>query len=147
MIAWARFRLEQHRIHRWMDKISHAGKEAEEKARARGATAEELYELGHNSHFEHRLADDELIRLTSNYYVRLANRMLIPVPEFKTEGGAWLESQERPGLYHLTPEALHDLRAAIRAEKKARREEWTIWLAGLTGLIGAISGLVAIIKK
>jgi hypothetical protein len=72
--------------------------------------------------------------------------MLIPVPEFKTEGGAWMESQET-GLYHLTPHALHELRAAIRAEKKARREEWTIWLALLIGAIGALSGLVAIIKK
>ena len=147
MIGWAKFRWEQLKIERWMDKISRAHTEAEEKARARGATAQELYDLGHEHHFEHRLAEDEMIRLTSSYYVRLANRMLIPIPEFKTEGGAWTESQQRPGLYHLTPQALHDLRATIRAERKARREEWTIWLAGFTGVIGAISGLIAIIKK
>ncbi len=146
MLAYIRFRWEQHKIERWMDKISHAHKDAEQKARARGATDAELHELGHNSHFEQLLADDEMIRLTSFYYLRLANRMLIPVPEFKTEGGVWVESQ-RTGQYHLTPQALHDLRATIRAEKKARREEWTIWLALGMGLIGTLSGLIAIIKK
>ena len=88
-----------------------------------------------------------MIRLTSNYYVRLAHRMLIPVPEFKTEGGHWMESEEHPGRYHLTPQTLHELRAAIRSEKKARREEWTVWLVLITGILGALSGLVAIIKN
>ena len=146
MLAYIRFRWEQHKIERWMNKISRAHKDAEQKARARGATAEEVHELGHDSHFEQLLADDEMIRLTSSYYLRLANRMLIPVPEFKTEGGAWMESQQT-GHYHLTPQALHDLRATIRAEQKARREGWTVWLALGTGIIGALSGLIAIIKK
>jgi len=105
-----------------------------------------MYELGHDFHFEHLLAGDEMIRLTSSYYVRVANRMLIPVPEFKAEGGAWVESQQT-GLYHLTPQALHDLRATIRAEGKARRDEWSVWLVLVTGVIGALSGLIAIIKK
>jgi hypothetical protein len=146
MIQWITFRWKQHQIERWIDSISRAHDKAQREARARGATADELHELGHKYHFEHRLAADEVIRLTSAYYVRMANRMLIPVPEFKTEGGAWMESQET-GLYHLTPHALHELRAAIRTEKKARREEWTIWLALLIGAIGALSGLIAIIKK
>jgi hypothetical protein len=111
-----------------------------------GSSFAESYELGHGYHFEHLLADDEMIRLTSSYYLRLANRMLIPTPEFKTEGGAWMESQQT-GLYHLTPQALHELRATIRAEQKARREEWTVWFVLATGVIGALSGLIAIIKK
>ncbi|MGC2459250.1 MAG: hypothetical protein WA435_14785 [Gallionellaceae bacterium] len=146
MLNWIKFRREQHKIERWMDKISRAHKDAEKNVREKGASSEALYQLGHEYCFEHLLADDEMIRLTSSHYVRLANRMLIPVPEFKTEGGAWMES-EQTGLYHLTPQAVHELRATIRAEKKARREEWTIWLALMTGVIGALSGLIAIIKK
>jgi len=146
MIQWITFRWKQYQLEQWVDKISRAHKEADQKARAKGAAGDELQELGHKFHTEHRLAEDEIIRLTSAYYVRLANRMLIPVPEFKTEGGAWMESRET-GLYHLTPKALHELRATIRAERKARREEWTIWLALVIGAIGALSGLIAIIKK
>lgn len=146
MIQWITFRWKQYQLECWIDKISRAHKEADHKARAKGATADELHEIGHRYHFEHRLAEDEIIRLTSAYYARLANRMLIPVPEFKIDGGAWMESRET-GLYHLTPQALHELRATIRAEKKARREEWTIWLALFIGAIGALSGLIAIIKK
>jgi len=94
MIDWAKFRWEQYQIERWIDRISREQRDAEEKARAKGATAQELHDLGHDFFFQRKLADDEMIRLTSNYYVRLAHRMLIPVPEFKTEGGAWMESDE-----------------------------------------------------
>jgi hypothetical protein len=146
MLSWVKFRWQQHKIERWMDRISSAHKEAEQKARAQSATADEIHDLGHQYDLEHLLADDEMIRLTSSYYLRLANRMLIPLPEFKTEGGAWVESVPT-GRYHLTPQALHDLRATIRAEKKARREELTAWLAMIIGVIGALSGLIAIIKK
>lgn len=145
MIQWITFRWKQHQLERWVDSISRAHDKEKREARGRGATTNELHELGHKYYFEHRLAADEVIRLTSAYYVRLAHRMLIPVPEFKTEGGDWIESQET-GQYHLSTQALHELRAMIRAEKKARREGWTIWLALLTGAIGALSGLVAIIK-
>jgi flagellar motor component MotA len=54
----------------------------------------------------------------------------------------------------LTPEAMTELNAVIRNEKKARREVWESWakiagalVASLTGIIGGIIGLVAIWKK
>jgi len=147
MIDWIKFRWQQHKIHEWLDGISRAQKVAEDEASAKGANAQELHDLGYSFFSERQIADDELIRLTSDYYVRLANRLLVPVPEFETVGGAWMESEVRSNRYHLRPEALHELRSSIRAEQKARREEWTIWLAALTGIIGALSGLIAIIKK
>ena len=147
MIERVRFWWAQRRIHRSMDDISRAHGDAVKKAKASGANAETVYELGHGYHSEHTLAEDELSSITSAYYRRLADRLLIPVPEFKEEGGGWIESEIGPGRFHLTPKALTDLRSAIRMERKERREEWTVWITLLVGVIGALIGLVAVLCK
>jgi hypothetical protein len=54
----------------------------------------------------------------------------------------------------LTPEAMSELNRVIRQERVARLGVWESWakivgtaVASLTGIIGAIIGLVAILKK
>lgn len=146
MIEWIKFRWGQWRIQRGIDKNSRDWRAAEKKARAKGANADELHELGYSYHFEQLVAEDEMIRLNHRYYVRLANRLLVPVPEFKSEGGGWKESEFAPNHFHLSPDALHELRTAIHTEKKARREAWGFWVTILVGLIGALTGFVAVLK-
>jgi hypothetical protein len=88
--------------------------------------------------------DEEIHSLHSQQLVRLAERYFLPVPEFKAEGGEW----ERTPLnerWVLRREALVELRAAIRREQKDRRELRQmnlIWITALTGVIGALTGLV-----
>lgn len=146
MIEWAKFRWEQQRIQRSRNRISRTYEKKEKEARAKGGDSDVLSSLEYSWDFELKLEDDEMLNLIHRYYRRQADRLMVPVPPFKAEGGAWEES-EKDGSYHLTQEALHDLRSAIRAEKKARREGWMVWLAAFIGLIGALSGLIAIIKK
>ena len=88
--------------------------------------------------------ENEMILLNHKYYVKSAHQLLIPIPEFKSKNGEWVESESQPGAYHLTPEALHELRAGIRREKRERREGWLIWITALTGFVGAVTGLLAI---
>lgn len=150
MIEWLKFQWAQYRIHRQMDRISRAHDIAEEQARANSADGEKLHEIGYEFYMEHELFEDEINQLTTRYYTRLANRLMIPIPKFEPTGGAWGESAFRPGRYYLTTSALHELRAAIRAEKRARTDAWLAWLpliTGLVGILGALIGLVAVIKK
>lgn len=146
MLNIIKFRLSQYKIEQSIDRISRAHDKAVKEARSKGATSEQLYELGLDYQFERVCAEDKMIGLTHSYYVRLANRMLIPVPTFEAEGGAWMQSQQT-GRYHLKPQELHELRTAVRAEQKARREVWAMGLVLVTGVIGALSGLIAIIKN
>lgn len=83
--------------------------------------------------------------LVSSYLVAVANRLLIPTPKFKTEGGEW-EQALSTGRYHLNISALAELRAAIRKEQKEHHEIWLLWFAALTGLVGALIGLVTVAK-
>ena|SRR5712671_225895 len=83
-----------------------------------------------------------------------AQRLYLPTPRFD-DGAKW---DSDGALYSptrfLTPEAMTELRSAIRKERAERRavvESWLKVLGGsigiLTGLIGALIGLVAIWKK
>lgn len=144
MIRWVKFIWEQRRIQRWMDKNSRDSNQAINKARAEGADAEKLHAIGYDFFIDGIMSEYEMILLNHNYYVKLTRRRLIPVPEFMTEGGEWVEAKSQPGHYHLTPKALHELRASIRHEKKERREGWLTWIIAITGLVGALSGLLAI---
>jgi aspartate/methionine/tyrosine aminotransferase len=52
------------------------------------------------------------------------------------------------GRMYLTTKGIAALREEIRRELKARHEarsQWVVWLSALTGVIGAITGLVALL--
>lgn len=82
-----------------------------------------------------------------------ASRLRVPIPdrykEGKIESEYWYESYHT-GKWSLTNHGVAALREEIRRELKARHElrsQWIVWLSVLTGVIGAITGLVALLKS
>ena len=54
------------------------------------------------------------------------------------------------GYFYLTDEGLAAVREEIEKEQKRRREaraHWVRWVSALTGLIGTITGLFAVLNK
>jgi len=51
------------------------------------------------------------------------------------------------GGWYLTPEGRRRLRQAVRAEQKDSRENASFWFGIVIGLIGALTGLVAVLRK
>jgi hypothetical protein len=86
--------------------------------------------------------DDEAHQLQNDRIIQLANRYLIPVPEFQEEGGAW-EECERTGEWRLRVGPLAELRAAVRKERRDLLQGKILWASGLTGVIGTLTGLVS----
>lgn len=89
---------------------------------------------------------DEIQQITSRYFLKQAERLLIPTPSFSTKGPDWMESQIT-GSYRLAPDALHELRSRVRIEWKERREVSFMWLAAVTGIIGTLTGLVSVLRS
>jgi len=139
-----RFWLKQKEIQAWMDSISESYQQEMGKARLAGASRDEQDEIATRHHFEQKWAEDEVQKLYHSYYIHAANRLRIPVPPLQDNGGAWMESSISHGWY-LTPEATQALHAEIRAEQKARRDEWLAWIPLLALVVSLISALTALV--
>lgn len=97
--------------------------------------------------------EDEEKRLTSNSLEFEARSLWLPIPP-KDDAARWEEFTDNTNTHYLSPLGMTELRAAIRKERAERRAvmEWWIKTLGaalgiLTGLIGALIGLVSILKK
>ena len=92
---------------------------------------------------EFDLADDEINKLRTLILMRGARRYLLPTPSEKDD---W-EDSKIDGRRFLTQQAQRALIVAIRAETKQRAELFGLRVAGLTGVIGALTGLAAVLMS
>ena len=74
----------------------------------------------------------------------------MPIPHRCSSDGSeslfWYTGRQTGGEY-LTNEGIKALRKEIRQESNALHEDrskWVVWVTAATGLIGAITGLVAL---
>ena len=81
--------------------------------------------------------------LISRRIIRRANGLDLPIPPY-SDKEAW-ERNRATGAYYLTAKGRADLRSLSRKEKRERFEYWARWIVLLTGLIGAATGLVAVL--
>ena len=142
MRAWLEVHKERRSLERCIANLNLEHQEA--LATLEHPTYQEREDLEGSFIAEERLYQDELRVLISNHLVSLAHRLFIPVPEVKREGGLW-EQVSTTGQYYLTTSAPSELRSAIRRERKEKLEMWLLGLAACTGLVGAITGLIAVL--
>jgi hypothetical protein len=87
-------------------------------------------------------ANEAICILTSDYLIDTAEKLMIEVPH--PSPPEWTHSDRNSRVY-LTETSMFKLRSAIRAERKERSELARSWLSSITGLIGVIIGLLAVI--
>ena len=107
--------------------------------------------LERDHRFEIDLHDEDEDAYITRKLLAKARRLRVPIPhhynEDKTESEHWYEGRYTFRLY-LTTKGVAAIREEIRRELKARHEaraHWVVWLSALTGVIGAITGLVALL--
>jgi len=112
---------------------------------------EKVESLERDHRFELDLHDEEEDAHLTRTLLGQARRLHVPVPhrynDDKTESEHWYEGPYT-GRWYLTSRGIAALREEIRREVKARHEgraQWVVWLSALTGVIGAITGLVALL--
>lgn len=94
--------------------------------------------------------------LETQYLLVMANNNLVPTPGItandmlgKSEPGSrWRLAEESKDMM-LNSDGRRELLRAINDDRRERIERWRLWIAtivpGLTGLIGVIIGLLAVI--
>jgi hypothetical protein len=113
-------------------------------AKAPQPIAGQEYEPDFSSEMEREFVEHKIYRLVSDYYYEKAFQYGVPSPSGEEY---WEDSEAYKGTSHLNRKGLVVLRAAIHEEKKRRLEHFSVWVAGLTGLVGAITGLVAVLSS
>jgi hypothetical protein len=112
---------------------------------------EKVKSLEQDHRFQIELHDEDEDAYLTRKLLGTARRLRVPIThrynEDKTESDHWYEGHYTHGWY-LTTKGVAALREEIRRELKARyeaRAQWVIWLSALTGVIGAVTGLVALL--
>lgn len=88
---------------------------------------------------------EQIDALKTARFFQIANRLMVPLPDYNNKE-SWEQRYYGRGRV-LTPKGFWELKKLIRQEKRERREGFVIWIAALTGIIGALTGLFAVILK
>jgi hypothetical protein len=97
------------------------------------------------------LLSEEQEALFTRHLLKTARRLKVPIPRHHDEEGGIMgqwEQGSRLGMWYLTPSGISELRSSVRSEMRwhiERRAHWVTWFAALTGILGALTGLLAII--
>jgi len=123
-------------------------------AKARKAKDEEkARELIEEQRFEMDMHQEDEDKYITDMLLRQARKLRAPIPHKKDdsdkESDHWYQGHYT-GRWYLTNIGISALRKEIRSEIKELHEvrsKWVVWLSALTGIIGAITGLVAVVSK
>lgn len=125
---------------------------AEKKhAKTRPPNTREAHESGaifHHASIYFELREWNRSLITANYR-RIAGKLSVPMPDIndaRMYEAVEMEKTDQSTKY-LTAAGEAFIRAAIREEKKHRREAVGYWFGIAVGLIGSITGLVSALKS
>jgi hypothetical protein len=117
-----------------------------------GGNASDIWENS-DWQFEYQFLEEDEASFHSRQLLGRARQLRIPTPPV-FEGTVLSADYQRSGLdghrYYLSLAGEQKVRSAIREEEKYRSERWARripYITALSGLIGTITGLVALLAK
>jgi hypothetical protein len=142
MLAYLRFRYRLWRSERRGLRISKRNATIFEAAEKRKASKEEIVALQSEVGAAEWFSQIEIQQLHSDYLRSVAYKLVIPIPSLG-ENLMWDKFSDN--LHCLSEHGINKVRADIRAEKKARVELFLMWMPGVVGILGALTGLAAVL--
>ena len=120
-----------------------------ETLRQVGADDDQIRQLNHDEQYELGVINEMIYQLYSQRIITQAERLFVRVPDLQDDREQW-EVAKISRRWRLRRQALQDLVAAIRKADKERREAAQMklmWLAGLTGILGVVTGLISVMTR
>lgn len=103
-------------------------------------STEERERLEYEQYFELSEYDEAIQAIHTKRKLADARELFVHIPDLKWETGQW-------GSRYLNEESLSKLHQAIKSQKDSIRDYRIRFISALTGIIGALIGLLAIWKK
>ena len=103
------------------------------------------YELLSDLSSEREVNDDKIKTIIHQYIYEQAEKYLIPIPEYNEKSPDWEKSKIFSSKVRLTEAALARINAEIKKSKKDIYNNILLFVTAMTGLIGALTGLFAML--
>lgn len=122
-------------------------------ARRCNESPDTIQSIESSHHFELTMIGEEEDDNYTRYLFRLAHRLRVPTPRMFDEGQKLTPDWEQgstTGAWYLTETGVAKVREEIRRELRwryERRGHWVAWLSGIVGILGALTGLVAVFRS
>lgn len=142
---YLKYRIALWRLHRQREQLRRSYAKDLEQARARKAKREEIDEIQSGEMHEHELIDSEIAELTNVYWIREAEKRLVPRPDYNDKSN-WKEDRVT-GRPWLSDKAISQLRSEVRRERREAWEYWQVRGSLLIGVLGTIIGIISVWKK
>jgi hypothetical protein len=105
-----------------------------------GRGTEQFRDLEQQLNWETSEYKDKISALQSRKLTNEADSLYVYIPDLKWEQGNY-------GDRYLDTASMSKLYLSIREQKDKRREYYLKWAVAITGIIGSLIGLIAILKK
>ncbi|HEY1719482.1 MAG TPA: hypothetical protein VGH42_14475 [Verrucomicrobiae bacterium] len=146
MINYFKFKFALAKLHREKGRMIKAYHIALHEAHANHQNREQIEEITSSYRFETDMIEDEINLMISDYWISKVQRLGIFTP-WSEDRTIWNETNSIPDRRVLPQKGVSEIRSQIRAERKAQMEMWLPWITVLTGLVGALIGLLTVLKK
>lgn len=146
MIDYIKYRYKLEQLFRQKKRLWEAYDTDIQIARKEGKPKEDIELLECEAWSEKDRILEDISILITDYLINRATRKFVPIPSLK-EMEFWERCKVIHNRYILTDTGIRDLRSSLRLEQKERNESLVPIIAALTGIIGAATGLVALLLK
>lgn len=149
---WVSYKIALHKLNSRRKKTKEKYSKEIEETRKTG-NRDKIEEVKYYASSELGMLDDEISELITDRLISRAQKLYVPIPkkpipeagEVRPENEHW--EQNELGNWHLKTKGIAEIRNLIRQEEKESREKIAFWISIIFGLIGAFTGLIAIIKS
>lgn len=146
MIRHFKYRLKLAVLYRQSARLSAAYADDIRKAKNDGKTRQDIHSIESDSRFEADMLDEEIAILATDNLIEEARRRFIPIPPIDSNG-MWEQCNKMSNRHVLTNQGISHIRSLLRTERKEHTELAMMVATVVTGIIGTITGLVAVIIK
>ena len=143
------FRLKLRRLQKEKARLYGVYAARHQECRRLNADDERIEQLNYLEHDEIGIIDEQIYQLYFERIAAQAERSFISIPDLQESREDW-ETARLTGRWRLRRRALQDLMAAIRNAKKDQqeaRQAKLIWVTALTGIFGALTGLISVLAR
>lgn len=146
MIDYIKYRLRLAKLFKQKERVHalYANKITEAKNESKNQN--DIKSLENDSWFEQQMISEEISILVTDYLTKKANRSFIPTPSLE-EDGMWEKCNKIHCRYVLSSKGITKLRTSMRIEKKEKYDMLLLLFTTLIGIIGATTGLIAVLLK